>query len=167
MKKQTVIRILTFSLFILLSSYQLSFAQEEMNKPEPVALEDALKQASDSGKKILVDVYAEWCPYCQRMHGDVYTDKKVLDAIAEYYIWVRINVESEETVNYHGNEMTEAQFASALDNQNVPTTYFLNSEGSILGSQPGFIDAEMFQSLLNFVGSGEYLNQTFQEYQGK
>lgn len=135
--------------------------------PEPVELEEALKLASETGKKILVDVFAEWCPYCQKMHSDVYTDENVLEAITDYYIWVRINVESDEKVDYHGNEMTEAEFASALENRSVPTTYFLDSEGSILGSQPGFIDASMFSSLLNFVGSDEYLNQTFQEYQGK
>ncbi|WP_069132412.1 thioredoxin family protein [Rhodohalobacter halophilus] len=143
------------------------YSQDTSGQPEPITLEEALKIAPETGKKILIDVFAEWCPYCQRMHADVYTSDEVLEAISEHYIWVRINVESEEMVNYHGNEMTEAQFASALNNESVPTTYFLNSEGSILGSQPGFIEAPMFSSLLNFVGSDEYLNQTFQEYQGR
>ena len=154
-------------LILFFSIYSNGNAQSEDEMPEPVELEEALKLASETGKKILVDVFAEWCPYCQRMHSDVYTDENVLEAITDYYIWVRINVESDEKVDYHGNEMTEAEFASALENRSVPTTYFLDSEGSILGSQPGFIDASMFSSLLNFVGSDEYLNQTFQEYQGK
>jgi len=154
-------------LILFFSVYSKGNAQSEDEMPEPVELEEALKLASETGKKILVDVFAEWCPYCQKMHSDVYTDENVLEAITDYYIWVRINVESDEKVDYHGNEMTEAEFASALENRSVPTTYFLDSEGSILGSQPGFIDASMFSSLLNFVGSDEYLNQTFQEYQGK
>jgi len=154
-------------LILFFSIYSNGNAQSEDEMPEPVELEEALKLASETGKKILVDVFAEWCPYCQKMHSDVYTDENVLEAITDYYIWVRINVESDEKVDYHGNEMTEAEFASALENRSVPTTYFLDSEGSILGSQPGFIDASMFSSLLNFVGSDEYLNQTFQEYQGK
>jgi thioredoxin-related protein len=139
-------------------------ATGQQTENEPITLEEALRIAPDTGKKILVDVYAEWCPYCQRMHSDVYKNDEVLDAISEHFIWVKINVESENLVSYHGTEMTEAQFARALENESVPTTYFLDGEGSILGKQPGYIDSEMFSKLLNFVGSDAFLSQTFQEY---
>lgn len=131
---------------------------------KPVPLELALKMASDSEKKILIDVYAAWCPYCQRMHSDVYTDSAVIDAISEHFILVQINVESDEKVSYHGNEMTQAEFARALENRNVPTTYFLNHEGAIIGSQPGYLDEGIFSNLLNFVGSDAFLTQTFDEF---
>lgn len=133
----------------------------------PVTLEEALNEAAREGKKILIDVYAEWCPFCQRMHSDVYTSEEVLEAISDHYIWVKINVESPSPVSYFGSEMTEAQFASALENESVPTTYFLNSEGAIIGSQPGFIEADVFAALLKFVGSDAYLEQSFQEYTGR
>ena len=133
----------------------------------PISLEEALNEAAESGKKILIDVYAEWCPYCQRMHRDVYTSDEVLSAISDYFIWVKINVESPSVVSYFGTEMTESQFASALENESVPTTYFLNSEGAVIGSQPGFIESEIFASLLKFVGSDAYLEQSFQEYSGR
>jgi thioredoxin-related protein len=139
-------------------------ATGQQTETEPVSLEEALKLAPETGKKILVDVYAEWCPYCQRMHSDVYKNEEVVDAISNHFIWVKINVESENMVNYLGNEMTEAQFARALDNESIPTTYFLNHEGSILGLQPGYIESETFSKLLNFVGSDAFLNQSFQEY---
>ena len=109
-------------------------------------------------------MYAAWCPYCQRMHSDVYTTDEVKSAISDHFIWVQINVESENKVDYHGNEMTEAEFARALDNQNVPTTYFLNDEGAIIGVQPGYLDVEVFSNLLRFVGSDAYLNQSFDDY---
>jgi len=133
----------------------------------PVTLAEALNEASRGGKKILIDVFAEWCPYCQRMHSDVYTSEEVLEAISDYFIWVKIDVESPSPVSYYGTEMTEAQFASALENESVPTTYFLNSEGAVIGSQPGFIEAEVFAALLKFVGSDAYLEKSFQEYTGR
>jgi thioredoxin-related protein len=131
---------------------------------QPVSLEQALRMATQQDKKILIDVYAAWCPYCQRMHSDVYTDQDVLDAISDYFIWVKINVESDNKVNYMGTEMTEAEFARALNNRNIPTTYFLNQSGEILGIQPGYIEEGTFSNLLNFVGSNAFLNQTFDEY---
>ncbi len=148
-------------LFILVIPVAI-FAQAETI--EPVSLERALEKASEENKKILVDVYATWCPYCQRMHSDVYTTDEVKGAISDHFIWVQINVESENKVNYHGNEMTEAEFARALDNENVPTTYFLNDEGAIIGVQPGYLDVDVFSNLLRFVGSDAYLNQSFDDY---
>ncbi len=136
----------------------------QTNTVEPVSLEQALRLAPEQNKKILIDVYAAWCPYCQRMHSDVYTDQDVLEAISEHFLWVKINVESDNTVNFMGTEMTESEFARALENRNVPTTYFLNQNGEILGVQPGYIEEGMFSSLLNFVGSDAFMYRTFEEY---
>lgn len=142
-------------------------ASAQTQKVEPVPLEQALELAPKEGKKILVDVFAEWCPYCQRMQSEVYPSEGVQNAISDYYFWVRIDVESDAMVNYHGEEMTQAEFATALENQNVPTAYFLNSEGAILGKQPGFLEQDVFVNLLNFVGSDAYLDQSFQDYSGE
>lgn len=156
-----VVSILVFQLF----SANLLIAQNDTVKP--VSLQQALDLAAETERKILIDVYAEWCPYCQRMHSEVYKDEGVLNAIDSYFIWVKINVESDNTVSYLGNEMTESQFARALGNESVPTTYFLNNEGAILGKQPGYIEEDMFSKLLNFVGSDSFLTQTFQEFSGR
>jgi len=145
----------------------LSVFSVQAQTSEPISLQKALELAPQQQKKILIDVYATWCPYCQRMHSEVYPSEGVQKAINNYFLWVKIDVESDEMVNYHGEQMTQAQFANALENANVPTAYFLNQEGAILGKQPGFIDADVFLQLLNFVGSDAYLDQSFNEYTGK
>lgn len=146
---------------ILLSPVYLLAQNAEI---KPITLEEALIRASQEDKKILIDVYASWCPFCQRMHSDVYTDNNVLSAISDHYLWVKINVESEDMVTYMGSEFTEAQFARALDNENVPTTYFMNDEGAIIGAQPGFLEAEVFSNLLNYIGSDAFLSKSFDEF---
>ncbi len=130
----------------------------------PISLKEALERAALEDKKILIDVYASWCPYCQRMHSDVYTSDEVLTAISDHYLWVKINVESDEMVTYKGTQFTEAQFARALDNKSIPTTYFMNDEGSIIGAQPGYLEVDVFSNLLNFIGSDAFLVQSFDEF---
>jgi len=139
-------------------------AEAQNSTAEPTTLEQALKLAPETGKKILVDVYATWCPYCKRMHSEVYPSDEVTEAISDHFLLVKIDVDGTEEVNYLGEVMTEAEFARALDNQNVPTTYFLNGEGAILGVQPGYLEPDVFSSLLKFVGSDAYLDQTFSEF---
>ncbi len=164
--KSVIFNLMKFlSVFIILLLLFLpAQTYSQSSQVEPVSLEQALKTAAEQEKKILVDVYAAWCPYCQRMHSEVYVDNDVVAAINEHFILVRINVESDETVRYHGNEMTESEFAQALQNRNVPTTYFLNHEGAIIGSQPGYLEESVFSNLLKFVGSDAFLTQTFDEY---
>lgn len=145
----------------LISPVYLMAQGSEIN---PISLEEALKRAPQEDKKILIDVYASWCPYCQRMHSDVYTSEEVLTAISDHYLWVKINIESEELVSYKGTQFTEAQFARALDNKSIPTTYFMNDEGSIIGAQPGFLEVNVFSHLLNFIGSDAFLVQSFDEF---
>lgn len=158
-----ILKYLSIALFVLLPVVLSAQTQ----KIEPIPLQQALELAPQEGKKILVDVFANWCPYCQRMHSEIYPSEAVQNAISDYFLWVRIDVESDAMVNYHGEEMTEAEFASALENQNVPTAYFLNSEGAILGKQPGFLKKDLFVNLLKFVGSDAYLDQSFQDYAGE
>ncbi|NBC05272.1 MAG: thioredoxin fold domain-containing protein [Bacteroidetes bacterium] len=158
-----ILKYLSISLFVLLPVVLSAQTQ----KVEPIPLQQALELAPQEGKKILVDVFANWCPYCQQMHSEIYPSEAVQNAISDYFLLVRIDIESDAMVNYHGEEMTEAEFASALENQNVPTAYFLNSEGAILGKQPGFLKEDLFVNLLNFVGSDAYLDQSFQDYAGE
>ncbi|TVQ67698.1 MAG: DUF255 domain-containing protein [Balneolaceae bacterium] len=155
---------------ILLSAALLTFfgsgalcAQNQ--DPVSVPLEEALETAAESGKKILLDVYVEWCPYCQRMHGETYTDNEVLKAISEHFLWVRINAESEQKVNYLGTELSMIHFAQALENRSFPTTYFMNQEGNIIAVQPGYLDSGIFADILNFVGSDAYLQMDFESFQ--
>ncbi len=154
------------SIIILIASVLLSPAYLVAQNVEikPVTLEDALTRASKEDKKILIDVYASWCPFCQRMHSEVYTNDDVLRAISDHYLWVKINVESNNMVRYKGSDFTEAQFARALENENVPTTFFMNDEGAIIGVQPGYLDADVFSNLLNYIGSDAFLSQSFDEF---
>lgn len=133
----------------------------------PTNLESALESARESGKKVLIDVYAEWCPYCERMHTEIYTEEEVINAVNEHYYLVKINIESDNKVNYLGSEMAEKEFAEMLRSTNLPTTYFMNGEGELLGKQPGVIPADVFEDLLYFVGSNAFENLTFEEYRNR
>lgn len=160
----TVTRFLILLTIIFTLVFHTQAKSQSGKSAEPVTLEQALKLAPETGKKILVDVYATWCPYCKRMHSDVYPNGEVAKAISDYFLLVKIDIEGTENVNYHGEVMTESEFARALENKNVPTTYFLNDKGAILGVQPGYLEPDVFSSLLQFVGSDAYLDQTFNEF---
>jgi len=155
-------------LLIILGSLKPIFAQElPDDNLDWQQMERALKLALDNDKLILIDVFAQWCPYCQRMQSDVYPSEKVEEKVKKYFIPVRIDTESDRTMSYHGNEFTESEFAAALQYRSVPTTYFMNANGEVIGQQPGFLPVDVFAELLEYVGSGAHETQSFEEFRNR
>ncbi|PTM20364.1 MAG: hypothetical protein DA446_03580 [Bacteroidetes bacterium] len=124
----------------------------------------AVKKATAEGKKILMDVYAVWCPYCKKMHTEVYTDSLVQEVIGKYFYLVKINVEGSDEVLFRGQTYTETTFARALNVTSYPSTFFMDTGENILGMQPGVVPPETFAYLLSYVGTDEYLKRSFEEY---
>lgn len=148
---------------ILVSAASLSASAQEKELTS-YPLQDALELAGENDKKVLIDVYAEWCPYCGRMHSETYTDSDVIDTINSYFVLVKINIESDSKLNYLGQDFTEQQFSAYLQNSSLPTTYFMEPNGDLLGMQPGLIPADMFSLLLEFVGADIYKTQSFEDF---
>lgn len=162
LEMQRVSLILTLIITLTISASAQTDSQDE--NLYWTGMERALQLSESNGKLILIDVYAEWCPYCQRMQDEVYPDQAVIDMILEYFIPVRINIESQEPLRYLGRDFTEEEFSRALQYQSIPTTYFMNERGEVVGQQPGLLPAEMFTDLLEYVGSRAFEKQTFDEF---
>jgi thioredoxin-related protein len=43
----------------------------------------------------------------------------------------------------------------------------MNGEGELLGMQPGLLSAEIFEDLLNFVGSDAFESLSFEEFRNR
>lgn len=166
MPLRIVILLLVSTLAISCSS-DSDASESQATEPEQdfwVSLEEAQHQALDKGRYILLDVYTEWCGFCRRMIRETYADKRVQEALDQYFYPVRIDAESSRTVAFQGESYTMQDLALAFGVQSFPTTIFLNPRGEPVALQPGFIEAERFHKMLSFVGSESYRNQTFQQY---
>lgn len=155
-------------LFITLFAIQSSLyaqAQREMEVGfEWSTLEEAQVEAAETGKKILLFGYAEWCSYCLKTRKETFPDSTVIASIDNYYIPVQLDAESEREITYNGTQMPEYELARYLRLSSYPIHYFLDSKGELIGAQPGFIEPFVYGPLLDYVGSDAYKNQSFEEY---
>ncbi len=129
-----------------------------------LSLSEAQALAEEDGKKILLFGYAEWCTYCLKMRKETYPDSTVLSSLSQYYHPVQVDAESEEEINYNGRKMKSYELARFLRITSFPTHFFIDSDGTILGAQPGFIEPYVFSPLLNYVGTGAFQTMGFEEY---
>lgn len=162
------IRILFITLFVAVyfnSSNSYAQSQSEINSGfEWLSLDEAQKKAKETGKSILLFGYAEWCTYCLKMRKESFPDSSVQKSISDYYLPVQLNGESEERVVYNGKTMPAKELARYLRLASFPTHYFIDSNGEILGAQPGYIEPEVYSPLLDYVGSGAFGSMGFEEF---
>ena len=95
------------------------------------SLSPALAKAKETGKPIMIDFFATWCPPCKMLDAQTYTDAKVQDRSKDW-IMVRIDVDENKAL------AREYQIAS------IPTLVLLNPNGKEVAREMGFIPpAEM------------------------
>ena len=152
--------VLFLSLFCLTAFTSL----EDTNTIVWYELKEAQQLAKENDKKVLVYAEAVWCTYCQKMEKEVFPKQEVIDAMAEYYYPVRVDIESDKKMQFNDETLTGSQFARKYRVQGTPTIFFIDKGGKILGAQPGFIPADVFINLLAFVGSDAYQSISFDEY---
>ncbi len=128
------------------------------------SLEEAQKKAKETGKKVLIFGYADWCTYCRKMRKETYPTEKVKESLDEGFIPVQINAESEEEVVFNGKKYKSYELARYLRLSSFPTHYFLDSEGKIIGAQPGFLPADVFSPLMDYVSEDKFGKVPFLEY---
>lgn len=145
-------------LIVLISS--LSFSKE----PQWKKFNEGMKQAKISGKKILVDVYTDWCGWCKTMDTNTYADKKVSAYLTKNFIIIKLNAEGNEKINYAGQTMSPAEFSQGMGVNGYPATLFLKSNGEAITLLPGYAEADRFIHILSFIAEDHYQKKKFVDY---
>ena len=127
-------------------------------------LTEGLDAAKKRNKKLLVDVYTDWCGWCKKMDAEVYTDAAVKNYLNEKYVVVKMNAESPAQVEYAGEEMSERQLSSTFGVTGFPTTIFLLPNGDPITMLPGFVAADQFLNVLTYIGDDHYEKMKYDEF---
>lgn len=110
-----------------------------------------LAEAKASGRPILVDVYTDWCGWCKRMDRDVYARADVRDYLGKRFVTIKLDAESSDLANFEGRSMTLGAIAQRFRVNGYPTTIFLGPGGEHLVNVPGYVPAERFLLMLEYI----------------
>ncbi|MGE5352060.1 MAG: thioredoxin family protein [Acidobacteriota bacterium] len=123
-----------------------------------------LEASKKENKKVLIDVYTDWCGWCKKMDASTYKNSEVAKYIADNFIAVKLNAESASKVNFMGENYTEQQLAQGFGVTGFPSTIFFDEKQQPITVVPGYLDDKQFLNILKFINEGAYKNQNFEEY---
>jgi len=125
---------------------------------------DGIREASASNKKVLVDVYTDWCGWCKRMEKDTYSDEDIKNYLTANYVIVRLNAESDAKEMLGDAEVTEATLAKAYGVTGYPTMVFLMPDGKFITSVAGYMKPSEFLPVLKYICEDYYKQMNYQDY---
>lgn len=154
----------TTAVVILLAGLQFEQAAAADNGLRWRGFNEGLAEAKKTNKKILIDVYTDWCGWCKKMDAQTYANKTVASYLGKKYVIIKLNAESDKRVTYRNQSFTERELAAAFGVNGYPSTLFLKPDGEPITIYPGFADAQRFKQVLSFIGDDHYLTKKFEEY---
>lgn len=140
-------------LLLLFAVFGFGFIPKEKQTVKPelqwLSLPEALEKSRTKPRKILIDVYTDWCGYCKRMDRQVYSNPEVVALLLQEYYTVKLNAEHRGPITINGTTYqylpqykAHALALSLLKGEmSYPSTLFLDSKLQVRQRVAGFIPA--------------------------
>jgi len=147
-----------------------------------MSLSEALEAQKKEPKKIIMDVYADWCGPCKLLDKNTFQNPDVTRYISEHYYAVKFNAEGTELIeffdqtfsnpnhdpNRKGRNATH-QFTQFLGVKGYPTMVFFSEDGDPIMPLVGYQTVQQLELFLKMIKQGDYqifkTAEDFQNYQ--
>lgn len=107
-----------------------------------VPYQEAIDQAKEENKLVMIFFWADWCRYCTKIREDVFEKEKVREPFEKSFVAVSVDI---------GNDPEKV--AEGFKPKALPTMAFLRPDGEVLGILPGYVDMKTFLELIEFVST--------------
>lgn len=165
----------TFMALILFVAAKAPERESVASEINWISFEEAVALNKDVPKKILIDLYTDWCGWCKKMDRDTYARQEIIDYVNSRFYAVKFNGEQKEKVVFNGHTFKFVpsgrrgyhELAAALTKNQLsyPTTVFMNEKMEILVNQAGYLDAKTFDVISRYIGEEKYKDTPWMEFQ--
>ena len=165
MKNLLIILVLVFS--GLVSAQEINW----------MSLEEAVAMQKKNPKKIMMDVYTNWCGPCKLLDKNTFQNKNVADYVNEHYYAVKFNGEGNDVINFNDREFKNERYNPDLANRRnsahdltryfkvnaYPTMVFIDENGGFIFPLRGYKTPQELELYLKMFKNDDHLQMKTQE----
>jgi thioredoxin-related protein len=139
------------------------------------SLEEAEKLNKAAPKKIIIDVYTDWCGWCKKMDQSTFTHPVITRLLNQYFYAVKFNAETTDTIQFNGGKYinlvkgqrsTHPLALSLLNwHPSYPSLVYLTERLEYLGAIPGYKTPEQLEVILNYIAQDKYKSTSLEDFQ--
>ncbi len=128
-----------------------------------MSLEEAVEAQKKEPRKIMMDVYTQWCGPCKMMMANTFTNAYVIEYVNANYYAVKFDAESPDPVTFQGTEFTNPdyvpnargrngvhQLSRALKVNAYPTIVYLDEKANVIAPISGYKQPTQMELYLRF-----------------
>lgn len=163
--------LLALALFFALGSY----AQKDQEKINWMTIEEAEAASKEEPRKLIIDVYTDWCGWCKRMDKTTFSNPVIVDYINNNYYAVKLDAEQKDSIIFRDYTFKFVEqgrrgyheLAAALLNgkMSYPSIVYMDEELNMIQAIPGYQDAKSLEKIVKFFGENRHTDLTFEDYQ--
>ncbi|XOV94552.1 MAG: thioredoxin family protein [Bacteroidota bacterium] len=165
MRKGILVIVLFFAISYIVDAQEIKW----------YSFEEAVALSKEKPKKLLIDIYTDWCGWCKKMDADAYSNQHLVDYINKNYYAVKFNAEQKEDIEFSDHTFKFLvngrrgvhELAIALTNNKLsyPTTVFMDEEFRIIQPIAGYMTAKDMAPILAYFGENKYTDTSWSEFQ--
>ncbi|WP_173424369.1 thioredoxin family protein [Psychroserpens jangbogonensis] len=168
-------RKLTYIFVLALLTSVSGFAQsQEINW---VTLDEALELQKKNPKKIMMDVYTNWCGPCKMLDKNTFHNQDVVAFVNKNYYAVKFDAEGDSTIDYDGRTFSNPGYKAELKNRRngvhdltrylkvnaYPTIVFFDTDAKVISPIKGYQKPQQIELYLKLFLGDDYKSMTTQE----
>ena len=137
--------------------------------------EEVAEKAKKQRRKIIIDVYTDWCGWCRKMDKVTFSQTPVAEYINNNYYAIKFNAEYTLPIELKGVQYNFVssgmkgyhELAAYLlqGRMSYPSVVFLDEDFSIIQAIPGFQNAETFEMIVAYFGTNSHKQTAWNKFQ--
>ncbi|HEX2394479.1 MAG TPA: DUF255 domain-containing protein [Bacteroidales bacterium] len=139
------------------------------------SIEEAFELTKKNPRKIMIDVYTDWCSWCKVMDSKTFSNQVIADYINKNFYAVKFNAEQKDDVVLNGTSYKYVasgkrgynELAAQLLNGQLgyPSIVFLDEETNMIQPIQGYYEAKPFDQIIRFIGDNAYKTTKWEDFQ--